>query len=41
MKHANVKRILTAILAAVMLASCAAVLILPSAAAEVDRKSVV
>ena len=36
MKHANVKRILTAILAAVMLVSCAAVLILPSSAAEVS-----
>ena len=36
MKRNQMKRILTIVLAAVMLASCAAVLILPSAAAEVS-----
>ena len=36
MKHVNVKRILTAILAVVLLASCGACLVLPSAAAEVS-----
>ena len=36
MKHANIKRILTAVLAAVMLCSCAVCLILPASAADIS-----